>query len=482
MKATIKNYHELVSKHGAPEHLKDAHNNFMKEASANNWEAYHADKEVKKAVHEYLAHYSKWNKIAEAGKKTKAAAKTKAEKKPKASAKPKAEPKPKPGRKVNKVRPDVYLIRRFAALANHDIDYIRAEKLLLTLQRCVADKRVTKKSRYAPQVESIQVALITVCNRNKPGDKVHIAVSADTLAAYEKIGHAQRVYPAIILIKYYLKLQGQRVDKHKVQMLHDRVKNTLQHLHEVSQKDPLRPQLEEVEANLAKHLHKSGDFSIHFAERHLRGLLGIDGLEGLKVTHRNHAKLAQNLTVKNGVVKSTDFIKENYPTIGLKGKYKTFLGDLHKGFSMIVFGKPGQGKTTWALCLAKHLAEHHGKVIYASNEEFGSKTLQEKLKFAGGADKNLDFSEDLEKVNLNHYDFLFIDSIQRLGMSLTAFKALRKKYPHLAVVLIGQVNKKGQMKGAQEWEHETGATVEVDREKAVTTKNRYNGLGEMKIR
>ena len=485
MKATINNYHKLISEHGAPADLKEIHNTFIRDASENNWEAYKKDEVIKNAVDTYFQAYDNY---LEGKSEDKPKEKPKAEPKPKKQQKPKPEPKPKPkpkepkkgpepkehlGRKVGKLRGDIYLIKRFTEIVNREVLFEVASGLLLTLQKCFTDKRVTKKSRYASEVEGIQKTLIQVCNNSGPGKKIEIQVPAAELQALKTIASNQRVYPSMRLIKDYLNLQGQEINHAVARELHDKISHALAVKSEVSPKDPLRARLEEVQGNLAKYLDRKGDFTITYGDAHLRGLQGLTGL------HEPVSKLSKT---KGGVISSVDFMKEKYETIGLTGKYKTFLGDLHKGFAIIVYGLPGQGKTTFCLCFAKHLAQHNGKVLFASNEEYGSKTLQDKLVFAGGAHPNLHFSETLDGVNLNAFDFLFIDSIQRLGMSLQAFKALCKKHPHLGIVLVGQVNKKGQMKGAQEWEHEVGATVVVSATKAVTTKNRYNALGEMKVR
>lgn len=57
---------------------------------------------------------------------------------------------------------------------------------------------------------------------------------------------------------------------------------------------------------------------------------------------------------------------------------------------MMVFGNPGQGKSTFALGLARDLASA-GKVLFVSAEEHGSYTLQDKLSRVGGGVPNLHF-------------------------------------------------------------------------------------------
>lgn len=71
----------------------------------------------------------------------------------------------------------------------------------------------------------------------------------------------------------------------------------------------------------------------------------------------------------------SDMIKKTYSVFEFEGEWKEFVGCPERSGVWFVYGRSGNGKTSFMMQLAKELAKH-GKVLYNSLEEGQGKTLQ----------------------------------------------------------------------------------------------------------
>jgi hypothetical protein len=162
------------------------------------------------------------------------------------------------------------------------------------------------------------------------------------------------------------------------------------------------------------------------------------------------------------------------------GCYTDFLGSPEYGFSALVTGIAGQGKSTFSLKLAGYLAKNLGKVLFISSEEGQRMTMQNKIKILQIESDNLHIAECKSKKNLDELlfeystPFVFIDSINHLGISADELEKLKERYPTRSFITIQQANKDGSYKGNSAFGHNTDIIIEVSEGKAVTTKNRFN--------
>jgi hypothetical protein len=532
MKATIQNYQSLVAQYGIPDKLQSYHDDFITEAMEGNWSAYHADNEIAEVVDIYLDKFSTaiTKQIEEAQKpepapivaevveviepakepKTKAvrkkvaqpkkapkapklkAAKTPTPKKPARTAKPtkpkKAQSASPPAIKATKlpnIRPTTRFVQRFVEMAGKPVKLDQVATLLRSVQTAILKKQIRKTSKHSEAVASIQQLLVSVCNK-AAGSIVQIDVPQPDLARLIGIAGGEQVYPSVSILKRYVRLQGKVVDRKVVESLLNDIKSKWKDSSAISSRDPLRNKVLEIKKSLGPLLKKgSGTLTLTIGEQQLRGLGEIlDGctcqsgeLDGLDELGGDHN---EGFTGAAPVMTSGELMKLSYSTIGLTGKWKTLLGDPAKGFSMMVFGNPGQGKSTFALGLARDLASA-GKVLFISAEEHGSYTLQDKLSRVGGGVPNLHFAGKLGEVPLSDYQFLFVDSVQVAGLSLETFRAMKRDYPRLSIILIMQATKEGNFKGNQEWGHEVDTIVQVEEGKATTIKNRFAPLASVRV-
>lgn len=197
---------------------------------------------------------------------------------------------------------------------------------------------------------------------------------------------------------------------------------------------------------------------------------------------------ATNAFVKNqldkkgvGGVVSSESVKDTLvQTIGLGGKWKTLFGDPSNGFSVLIYGAPKGGKSTMSLIFAKHLAENHGPTLYVTAEEgVTSPSFIKKIK-----DHNIQhprlFMADTLPADLIPYEFIFIDSLNKLDIGEDEISALKKQYPQKNFFFIAQSRKDGNYKGNEAIKHEVDTVVEV---KSGMAKGygRFNPEGEITI-
>jgi len=166
-----------------------------------------------------------------------------------------------------------------------------------------------------------------------------------------------------------------------------------------------------------------------------------------------------------------------FDTIGLQGKYRDLIGDPSVGFSCMVYGKPKSGKSTLCIDFARHLAENHGKVLYAAIEEGFGYTMKEKLERLGALHENLFVSETIPE-KLSCFDFVFIDSVSKGKLDNTKLNELIKKHPKTAFIFIFHSTKDGDFRGGQENAHDVDCLIEVS-DGGAKGKGRF-GVGSIK--
>lgn len=169
---------------------------------------------------------------------------------------------------------------------------------------------------------------------------------------------------------------------------------------------------------------------------------------------------------------ASELAETEIKTLELPGAWKQWLGRPAPNFDMVVYGGPGSRKTTLLLMLADDLAAMGKKIAFATSEEFGSPTLASKVKYLNVQD--VDFAGHYKDFDLQQYDVLFIDSINDMRVTLDEYKALRKQYPHLAVIFILQSTKQGSFRGGQDWIHEPEIQIKMSNGETMTQKNRWN--------
>ncbi len=180
------------------------------------------------------------------------------------------------------------------------------------------------------------------------------------------------------------------------------------------------------------------------------------------------------------VMNSVDFSKLEFNSIGLKDKWLKLIGDPAPGFSAMVFGKPKMGKSYLCVDFAGYLARNHGPVLYVAREEKLDATLQKKLKDKEVAHPDLFVSDFLPK-DLSPYQFIFIDSVNKLGLTPQDIERMRVDNPGKSFIFVFQATKEGNFRGTNQFQHDVDVVIEVPEKGKAVQFGRFNQGGEMDI-
>jgi hypothetical protein len=194
---------------------------------------------------------------------------------------------------------------------------------------------------------------------------------------------------------------------------------------------------------------------------------GLDGLDGRQLTPET-------------VMSSMDFANVQFKTLGFTGKWLELIGDPSSNFTAMVFGKSKMGKSFLCIDFAGYLARNHGKVLYVANEEGLDYTLQDKLNDKNVKHPNLFVTGSLPG-NIAKYDFVFLDSVSRLGLTAEDLRVLKTQFPTKSFIYIFQSTKQGNFRGENSFQHDVDVVIEVPEKGKAVQMGRFNQGGEMDI-
>lgn len=177
-------------------------------------------------------------------------------------------------------------------------------------------------------------------------------------------------------------------------------------------------------------------------------------------------------------------LRVNY--LPLSRHWREFFGSLEESFSMLIWGLPGQGKSSFILLFLQEL-QRHGRCLYLSTEETKAKIAHKaNLMNVRSAFKGM----DAESVSLNPlaaihyfagsraYRFIVVDSISQMKMTQDQAQNLIAQYPHCNFIFISHSNKDGKTyAGSKEIAHAVDVVLNVKEGTATTTKNRFGETG-----
>jgi predicted ATP-dependent serine protease len=183
------------------------------------------------------------------------------------------------------------------------------------------------------------------------------------------------------------------------------------------------------------------------------------------------------------IISSQQLKQIHFETLAFQGRWKMFFGDTSVNFFCVIHGMSGHGKSTFAIQLAKYLADNFGKVIYISGEEGFSKTFKDKFvnnnvdtPFLDVADLRT-YEEIIRIVPAESYKYIFIDSLNNMLIDAAKMKLIRARYKASVIIAICQATKAGEMRGSNEIVHDSDIAVKVEDGIASTIKNRFKEKG-----
>ncbi|PWK15748.1 hypothetical protein LV89_04971 [Arcicella aurantiaca] len=168
---------------------------------------------------------------------------------------------------------------------------------------------------------------------------------------------------------------------------------------------------------------------------------------------------------------------KKFKTLDFSGKWKDLVGTPEANFCLMVYGKPGQGKSYFTLELSEYLAHHFGKVLFNSSEEGSSLSLQNKINHFDMENIYLGDAKDITSLQYlltqSPYKFVVIDSINHMSITPEDLRKLRGLHPDKGFICILQSTKSGDFKGGNEFEHDADISIRIDKRVADCKKTRY---------
>lgn len=369
---------------------------------------------------------------------------------------------------VERIPEELRFIKRFVNLNGKTKTKEDILRFINSLQKAIVEKRIRKTSSYAEQIRMIQGKLINVYNTMKA--KVTIELKSDTYEKLKELTKEEKVMPTVNFIKSYINMNGKPGMKKKADQLLKRITSVMDKK-KIPANDPYIDQLIQITKNLETFLDNPSVKVLSIEKNELSGLEGILGCACQQLS---------GVEERPAIMNSMDFANMQFDTIGLKGKWFELIGDPSRNFTAMVFGKPKMGKSYLCIEFAGYLARNHGKVLYVAKEEGLDMTLQKKLNDKEVAHPNLFVASILPK-NLSKYDFIFLDSVNKLGLSPEQLGQLKKDNPGKSFVFIFQTTKAGAFRGANTFQHDVDVVIEVPEKGKAVQMGRFNQGGEIDI-
>lgn len=389
---------------------------------------------------------------------------------------------------VERIPDELRFLRRYVSLNNKKKSKDDLLRFINALHRAIIEKKIRKASPYAKQMQYIQDKLVKTYNEmTKP---MTMQVSDKIINEFKALISSEKVMPSVALIKRYISLNGKYAVKDRAKLLMDAMTRAF-NKGKVGKKDQYFKIFDQMHHNLSQYVKNKSQKILSIQQTELNGLNGFlsscgchtvsgnEEMNGLECIEQETIT-SETVTSNPGVMSSMDFSNMQFKTLGFVGKYRKLIGDPAKGFSAMVYGKPKMGKSFLCVDFAGYLARNHGKVLYVAKEEGLDMTLQDKLKAKDVAHPNLFVSQDIP-ADLTPYEFIFFDSVNKLGLSVQDLTTLRQNYPQKSFIYVFQTTKEGNFRGANEFQHDVDIVIEVPEKGMAFQNGRFNQGGEMSI-
>lgn len=143
-----------------------------------------------------------------------------------------------------------------------------------------------------------------------------------------------------------------------------------------------------------------------------------------------------------------DLLNTKIRTLGFEGDWERACGQPARTGIWIVWGGSGNGKTSFALLLAKELCKY-GKVAYNSLEQGASLSMQQAIQRHElgnvGRGKFQLLCEDLETLSerlsrRQSPDFVIVDSLQYTGLDYRGYRAFKERHRDKLIVFVSHAD------------------------------------------
>lgn len=375
---------------------------------------------------------------------------------------------------VERISEEIKLIKRYVLLHEKNKNKQQIRLFINALQRAMIEKRIRKTSQHSKEIIEIQNSLIRLFGKFNGKEFIKVILAEETRSHLLNIVGKQELMLSVRFIKSYIGLQAKTIKNEQAKRLHNRIAEAINN-NRINQKDPYWTEIQNLISNLKTFVKKNSDQGmLIIPTQELNGLRGIVKKCGCK-SSLNGFQIADDEPVS-----SVDLVKMNFDKLGFHDRWLDFIGDPSKGFTAMVFGKPKFGKSTLCIQFAHYLAKYHGKVLYVAKEEKVGDTLQQKIIESGAIHPNLITIGSIPQ-DLSGWDFVFLDSVTKLGLSPEDLEMLKDENPQVSFIYIFQTTKQGAFRGENGYQHDVDVVIEVLEKGQAVQYGRFNQGGEMNI-
>ena len=241
---------------------------------------------------------------------------------------------------------------------------------IAAVQLPIKQKIIRLSSKYSSEIQAIESACVKAYNNMvvKKVKSIIPEIPAANVAKYIEISKSESVNPATALILRFIRLYKSQ-DEKKLENLYQDIAAKADYL----QSNVYFSEVKQIMKTLEKHFAEGKPIEIDDAT--LTGLQGICSCVNRKSSIVNPKSLTgvdggRGIVNRIGIINSMDLADMDFQTIGLQGKYRTFIGDPATTAHFMIYGAKGGGKSTLAIDLAKTLAETLNKrIAYTAKEE-----------------------------------------------------------------------------------------------------------------
>ena len=167
----------------------------------------------------------------------------------------------------------------------------------------------------------------------------------------------------------------------------------------------------------------------------------------------------------------TDILNMNIPSLDFTGDWEASLGKPAKTGTWIIWGSPGNGKTSFVMQLAKYLCRFD-KVIYDSLEEGTGLSVQKSMQRHRMQEVSRRFQildrEPMEQLSerlskRKSPGIVIIDSLQYSGLSYNGYKQLKERHHNKLLIFVSHAqgsHPAGRVGGKVEYDADVKIMVE----------------------
>lgn len=386
---------------------------------------------------------------------------------------------------VEKIEDEIKFIKRFLSLHNKVKTKAQILNFINALQRAILEKRIRKTSKYAEEIMQMQKQLIA--SHKMMGAEQKFRLNDMALLKFTRIAGSSRVRFSIQYLKRFVGIQGKNITKEKAQSLHDAILRALES-DKIVKTDPYMDRIKKVLNALKEFISvakKNDVLEVH--ERALNGLNGVLGCLCEEEAKEKEVKGLDGIEPEKevGEVMSVEEARnQEYQTVNITGKYLQLIGKFCLPTQFFVYGIGGSGKSSFVLLFTQYLASLGFKILYVAGEQFNTPTFKELLNRLNiYAEDNYKIVGKIDTLNPADFDFVVLDSKDKLEVDINQFTDYMKTYPKQSFIVLSQSTKNGSFTGKERWRNTVDVMIEAENGVIRTghDKNRWGGAGEMHI-